>query len=382
MSQSVDGGVARVVADLVRAQVAAGLRVVLASPPGGALHAEAATGGAEVMLWPARRGAGPALSGELRRLARVIRRTGPHLVHTHSAKAGLAARLAVRGRIPTVHQPHAWSFEAAGGAMARPALGWERYAARWSHRVLCVSEAERARGVAAGVPGRWVVVPNGVDLRRFSPAADEDEAARHALRTSLPALREQALPAGAPLVVCVARLCPQKGQLTLLRAWPEVVAAVPDARLVLVGDGPDRAALHRAAPPGVLFAGAADSAVPWYRAADLVVLPSRWEGMALAPLEAMACGRAVVVSDVGGARECLPPGAADDCLVPPDEPAALARAVRGLLTDDERRLTLGQRCREHVRAAHDVRRTAGAVLNVYRELFAVPRPPAGERVRP
>ncbi|MGD3110354.1 glycosyltransferase [Streptomyces sp. YGL11-2] len=379
VSQPVDGGVARVVADLVRAQVASGLRVVLASPPGGVLHAEAATAGAEVVLWPARRGAGPALSGELRRLARVIRRTGPQLVHTHSAKAGLAARLAVRGRIPTVHQPHTWSFEASGGAVARPALGWERYAARWSHRVLCVSEAERARGVAAGVPGRWVVVPNGVDLHRFSPAADDET--RQALRTSLPALREPALPAGAPLVVCMARLCPQKGQLTLLRAWPEVVAAVPDARLVLVGDGPDRAALRRAAPPGVRFAGAADSAVPWYRAADLVVLPSRWEGMALAPLEAMACGRAVVVTDVGGARECLPPGAAVDCLVPPDEPAALARAMRDLLADGERRRALAQQCREHVRAAHDVRRTAGAVLNVYRELFAVPRPPAGDRVR-
>ncbi|NEA48622.1 glycosyltransferase, partial [Streptomyces sp. SID10815] len=68
----------------------------------------------------------------------------PDLVHAHSAKAGLAGRLAVRGRIPTVFQPHAWSFEAVGGATAALALRWERWGTRWAARTVCVSEAERA----------------------------------------------------------------------------------------------------------------------------------------------------------------------------------------------------------------------------------------------
>ncbi|MCK7625321.1 glycosyltransferase family 4 protein [Streptomyces sp. RS10V-4] len=372
VSQPVDGGTARVVADLVRSQTAAGLRVVVAAPPGGTLHVEAAVAGAEVALWPAHWTAETALT-DTRRLARLIRRTGPHLVHSHGSRAGFAARLAVRGRIPTVHQVHRWRFDAPGGTAARI---WERYAARWTDRLLCAGEEQRARGTAAGVRTRWVVVPHGVDLRRCSPA---DDTVRDALRESLPALRDNAVPSGAPLVVCVARLCPRKGQPVLLRAWPEVAAAVPGARLVLVGDGPDRAALHRAAPQGVLFAGAADSAVPWYRAADLVVLPSLREGMALVPLEAMACGRPVVLGDVGGARESLPADAADDCLVPPGDPAALARAVTALLADAERRTALGRRLREHVAVAHDVQRTAGAVLNVYRELLAVPPVLAAER---
>ncbi|MEU6326660.1 glycosyltransferase family 4 protein [Streptomyces sp. NPDC047049] len=377
VSRPVDGGVARVVTDLVRAQAAAGLRAVVAAPPGGVLHRDAAAAGAEVLPWPARRVPGPALAGERGRLARLIRRLGPDLVHTHGAKAGLAARLAVRGRIPTVHQPHTWSFESADGTASWPALGCERYTARWADRVLCVSEAERLRGAEAGVPARWAVIRNGVDLDRCAPAYRED-AVRRALRRDLPALGD--LPPDAPLVVCVGRLCPRKGQLSLLRAWPAVRAVVPDARLVLVGDGPDRELLHAAAPPGVRFAGAARDAVPWYRAADLVVLPSHRESMALAPLEAMACGRPVVVTDVGGARESLPPGAAPHCLVPAADPAALAGAVCGLLTRPQLRGALGRRALEHMRAEYDVRDTAAAVLGLYRELLGAACGESRERV--
>lgn len=371
VSRPVDGKVARVVTDLVRCHAAAGVRSVVAAPPGGTLHRDAAAAGADVLPWPVRPSPGPALAAETWRLARLIRAVGPHLVHTHGGRAGLAARLAVRGRVPTVHQPHAWAFETAGGATARAALGGERYAARRADRVLCASEAERLRGSAAGVPARWAVIPSGVDLDRCAPAHRED-AVRRALRRDLPALGD--LPPDAPLVVCVGRLCPRKGQLSLLRAWPAVTAGVPGARLVLVGDGPDRELLHAAAPPGVRFAGAARDAVPWYRAADLVVLPSRGEGGALAPLEAMACGRPVVVTDVGGAGECLPPGAAAHCLVPPTDPAALARAVRELLTRPGLRATLGHRALEHMRAGYDVRDTAAAVLGLYRELLDPPAP--------
>ena len=96
---------------------------------------------------------------------------------------------------------------------------------------------------------------------------------------------------------------------------------MPGARLVLVGDGPGRAgAAGRPHAASVLFAGAAADAVPWYRAADLVVLPSRWEGMALAPLEAMACGRPVVVTEwTAPARACRP-ATRPRCLVPPGRP--------------------------------------------------------------
>ncbi|PJE99613.1 glycosyl transferase family 1 [Streptomyces carminius] len=368
LSQPAGSGVARVVTDLVRAQTAAGLRAVVACPPGGTLGRDAAAAGAEVLDWPARRAPGPDLYRETARAAHLVRHTAPDLVHTHSAKAGLAGRLAVRGRIPTVHQPHAWSFEAVGGTTALLARRWERLAARWADRVLCVSEDERRRGAATGVRARWAVVPNGVDTERFHPADGPAGDVRAAARAVLPGL--DGLPPDAPLVVCVGRLCRQKGQDVLLRAWPEVAARVPGARLVLVGDGPARRALGAAAPGGVLFAGAAADPAPWYAAADAVVLPSRWEGMALVPLEAMACGRPVVVTDVAGAAESLPPGGADHCLVPPDDPGALAGALAALLADPELCGGLGRRAREHVRAAHDVRRTAARVMELYDEVLA------------
>ncbi|MBM9505782.1 glycosyltransferase [Actinacidiphila acididurans] len=436
MSQPVEGGVARVVTDLVRAQVRAGARVVVACPPGpgpltgpdlrpdphahphrgplGSLPETAARAGAEVVRWNARRSPGPALLTEVRAARRLIHRLRPDLLHLHSAKAGLAGRLAARGALPTVFQPHAWSYEV-GGAVGRAALRWERWAAAgWTDCVLCVSGAERASGEAHRIRGAWTVVPNGVDTTRFTPA---DSGERAALRAALPVTMAaekaggarragagenaaepgqaaHALPAAdtdtdtqagpasvdpdAPLVVCVGRLCHQKGQDLLLRAWPEVTARVPDARLVLVGDGPDRDRLRLLAPPQVLLAGAVDP-LPWYRAADVVVLPSRWEGMALAPLEAMACGRPVVVTDTAGARESLPPADAAYCVVPVDDPSALAAALSRLLAGPELRTAASSRALAHVRERHDVRRSTAAVTALYAGLLGLPRPRAVER---
>ncbi|MBT2479492.1 glycosyltransferase family 4 protein [Streptomyces sp. ISL-94] len=378
LTQPVEGGVARVVVDLVRAQSAAGLRAVVGCPDGGILADAARAAGAEVLTWRAGRAPGPGLPAEVIGARRLLRRVRPDLLHAHSAKAGLAGRLAARGSVPTVFQPHAWSFDAVGGTTAALALRWERYGARWADRVLCVSEAERRAGESEGIAARWSVIRNGVDLDHFRPGGPDPGQDKARARAALP------LPAAfrgdGPLAVCVGRVCLQKGQDLLLQAWPEVLGAVPGARLALVGDGPDTERLRGAAPPGVLFAGAASDIRPWLRAADLVVLPSRWEGMALAPLEAMACGRPVLVSDVSGARESLPPGQGRLCLVPPEDPTALAKALGRLLAEPRLLAELGEQARQHARTDFDVRRTTDAVTGLYHELLGRPRPLNQERI--
>ncbi|MDT0267142.1 glycosyltransferase family 4 protein [Streptomyces sp. DSM 44915] len=373
--QPVDGGVARAVADLVGAQHAAGLRPVVLCPSGGWLAREAAGAGARVALWLAERGPTGNLPWEVLCAARALRRIAPDVVHLHGDKAGLAGRLALRGRLPTVFQPHLWSFQTARGPAGQLAGRWERRAAAWTDRVLCASDAQRLAGRRAGVAAPMTLLRPGVDPDRL-PAGDQ--VTRRQSRAALAAVH--GLPQRAPLVVCVGRLTRRHGQDVLLRAWPGVLARVPGARLALVGDGPERAALRRAAGPGVLIAGHSADTAPWFAAADVVVGPARWGGVGLAPLEALAVGRPVVVSDVGGAGESLPPGQAEHALVPPDDPAALAGALAALLLDPALRGELGRRAGEHMRGPGALRHTVADCARVYREVLARPGQPARREV--
>jgi glycosyltransferase involved in cell wall biosynthesis len=360
VTQCSDGGVARVVADLVGGH-SARHDTVVACQPDSRLAVTAADKGAEVFTWRASRAPGPTLLGEVADLRRIIRHVGPDVVHLHSSKAGLAGRLALRGRLPTVFQPHSWSFEAVTGLLREASVHWERAGARWAHRVVCVSEGEYQRGVAAGIRAPYAIVRNGVALDHFaSPTAPSREAVRARLGVA----------ASTPLVVCVGRLCRQKAQEVLLAAWPEVSGQVSGARLVLVGDGPDHAALAARASEAVSFVGDVADPRDWYIAADVVTLPSRWEaGMALAPMEAMACGRPVVVTDVPGVRESVPAGQASRALVQPDDARALSAALATLLSDRAACDVLGSQAHAYVCRHRDVQRTVEQMHVVYEQAW-------------
>lgn len=174
-------------------------------------------------------------------------------------------------------------------------------------------------------PARLHVMRNGVDLALFRPTP------RSQARQRL-GLGEQ------PLLLAVGNLVDVKGHDLLLDAMPQVLARQPRARLVIVGDGPDRERLQRQAarlnlaPDQVTFQRGVgqDELVHWYNAADLLVLASRSEGCANVLLESMACGTPVVATDVGGSRELVNDAAAG-LLVARREPAALARAMLELI---------------------------------------------------
>lgn len=274
-------------------------------------------------------------------LWRVMARERPALVHTHTSKAGIVGRLAARlARVPAViHQPHGHIFYGYyGGTVTAAFVLLERLAARLCDRIVVLTERGREEHLARGIgrPAQFVVIPSGVDLAAFRAEAPSYEAARARLGVD----------AGSRLLVGLGRLEPVKGFHSLVRALPLVLAAVPATRLLLAGEGSLRPALEAEAralgvADRVRIAGAAIAPAAVVAAADLVVVPSLNEGMGRVVVEAMALGRAVVATRVGGIPAVVVDGESGR-LVPPDDPRALAAAVSELLQDPGLRARMGE----------------------------------------
>jgi glycosyltransferase involved in cell wall biosynthesis len=211
------------------------------------------------------------------------------------------------------------------------------------------------------------LIYNGVDLARY---ADQE--------VCCTLHEEYGLPARAPIVGVVARLEPEKGHPTLLEAWPSVVAAVPDAHLLVVGEGTQRQALEAQAGalglldsgrPSVTFAGRRDDVPAVTAALDVAVLPSYREAQGLSILEAMALSRPVVASAVGGIPEMIDHGRTG-LLVPPHDPEELAGAMVRLLTDHPYADTLGRAGHDLVHERFCVELMVRAVETIYDEAVA------------
>ena len=351
VAQPTVDGVARCVTDLAADQLRRGDSVAVACPTDGWLAERAKEAGARHVTWQAGRSPGASTVPEMLRLARIVRSHAPDLVHLHSSKAGLTGRLALRGRRPTVFQPHAWSFFAAHGPMAAAAARWERVATRWADVIVCVSRGEELAGRHAGIDGELRVVPNGVDLDAFPVASGERDEARQRLELG-----------DEPLAVCIGRLSEQKGQDVLVDAWHDVVSEVPGAELVLVGTGPNEEALRRR----VRVTGEVGNVRDWLVAANVVVQPSRWEGLPYTVLEAMATGRAVVATDVPGMSDAL---GDEVSLVTVDDRAALARAIAQRLRDAAAADEEGRLLRARVEQRFDLRTTTQAMADLYAEVL-------------
>ncbi|MBI4729238.1 MAG: glycosyltransferase family 4 protein [Acidobacteria bacterium] len=226
--------------------------------------------------------------------------------------------------------------------------------ARSARAVTVVSDFTR-RFVEPVVPAGTAVemLRTGVDLERFAPtAAGED-------------LRRRCGLAGRPVVACVSRLVPRKGQDMLVRAMPAIRRAVPDAAALMVGGGPIRARLERLARErgvagSVVFTGELpeDDLAAAYAAGDVFAMPcrSRWgglevEGLGLVYLEAQACARPAITGDSGGAPEAVVPGKTG-LVVPGRDPRALARAVARMLGSPEEARLMGEAGRRFVERDH------------------------------
>jgi glycosyltransferase involved in cell wall biosynthesis len=245
------------------------------------------------------------------------------------------------------------------------------------HRLIVPSAAIAAKVRAEGRGAAEItVVPNGVDLDRFSPHRSNQDLA--GVRAAL------GIPPDAFLIGVVARLEPEKGHRHLLEALPAIVEAVPNAWLLLVGEGsqadPLRAqagSLPLAAGQTVVIAGFQPDVEAVTQALDVAVMPSLREAQGLALLEAMAARRPVVASAVGGIPETIRDGV-DGLLVPPADPDALAAAVIRLARDARLRDRLAASGRRRVEDRFSVAASARRVEAIYEEELVR----AGRRRRP
>ena len=341
VSQPTDYGVAVCVRQQARAAREAGHRVTVACPDSGPLRDWLHEDGVHHVTIDLKRQPGMGDVRAMLTLRRMVKEHGFDVVSLHSSKAGAVGRLAMmflrrRMRPRVIFTPHSWSWNV-GGRMASLYVALEKRLADLADSIVAVSEQEAIEGrdVLGASDARIEVIPNGVDLTSFSPYGDvADRSDDH------------------PLIVCVGRLSRQKGQDIAIQALAQIEHT--GARLRLVGDesqAGEKDRLHEIARSlGVAhlieWTGRVDDPAPHFRAADVVVAPSRWEGMSLVFLEAMACGASLVVSDVAGSHVVESAGV----VVPSEDPNTLASVLADLLADRDRREQLATQAVERARS--------------------------------
>jgi len=273
-------------------------------------------------------------------LARIFRRRRPRLVHVNDPfpPAVLAARLAGVPRVLLTH--HTPELPRHDNATGRT---WQRL--HWALRpeVIYTSESDRTTDGRTGL--RTHVVYYGIDLERFRHAA--------------PALAREGRVVGT-----VGRLVPQKGLRDLIAAAPAVLERHPDARFVVVGDGPQRAELEAAAGERFLFTGWRDDVPGLLASFDVYALPSYFEGLCYAVIEAQAAGVPVVATPVGGVRENVVDGETG-ILAEAGNPASLAAGINRLLDDPAAARRLADEARRRVFVRYDVRRMVEETTALY-----------------
>lgn len=361
-----------VLGDRLEALQTAGFRVSLLSGPG--RLADQAIADDSVRAYSIPMGRGISLVADLTALLRIfllLRRLKPDIVEFSTPKAGLLGSMAAcLSRIPArVYFLRGLRLETTAG-LKRGILLWaERAAALCADVVICNSRSLREKAESAGI-ARSVRLAllgdgssNGVDVTRFSPGESD--------------VRERlGIPGNAEVVGFVGRLTGDKGVPELLEAFALMLRQRPDAFLLLVGwfdaaeDRLCRPLRSRVeGHPRIVLTGYVADTAPYYRAMDVLVLPSWREGFPNAVLEAAASGVPVVVADSTGSRDAVV-HEVTGLLVPAGKPDAICDSTVRLLIDPALRSRMGDRARRWVMERYDSRRVLGSAVQFYKELLS------------
>jgi glycosyltransferase involved in cell wall biosynthesis len=300
-------------------------------------------------------------------LVRLMRRERPDVVHTHTAKAGAVGRLAARlAGVPViVHTFHGHVLDGYFSPLkTRIFTGIERQLARRSSELIAVTPTVRSQLLQKGIgdPDHFSVVRLGLDLEPFLDSRQRAGKLRRELGVAL----------DVPLVGIVGRLVPIKAHHVFLDAAAHVAAATP-AEFVIVGDGELRAKIEaQVAALGltqrVHFLGWRADLPAIYADLDVVALSSLNEGSPVALIEAMAAGRAVVSTRVGGVGDVIEDGRTG-LLVPSGDVTALAAAIKALVDDPTRRQRLGVAARSSVYPTYRMARLVKDIDDLYCRLI-------------
>lgn len=290
------------------------------------------------------------------KLSRIVRQWRPRLVHAHDPHAVTMAALALSFGAPDP-RPRIIASRRVDFHLQSHAFSQWKY--NQVDGFIAASQAIKNVLAQDRIPsGRIEVVHDGIDVEKIQnrPALD-----LHA---------EYWLPHGVPVMVNVGALVGHKGQRYLIDAMPLVLREVPDAHLIVFGEGDLRAALerqvkHLSLGKRVLLPGFREDVLSLMKSADLFVMSSITEGLGSAVLDAMAMGLAVVGTTAGGIPEAVVPGVTGE-LVAPSDPKLLAAAIVKLLKDPDQRRAYGEAGRWHVAENFGVDRLVDGTLACYR----------------
>jgi PEP-CTERM/exosortase A-associated glycosyltransferase len=317
-------------------------------------------------------------------IVRLARDWRPDVLHAHSpALSGLAGLKAAKALdIPLVYEIRAFWEDAAvgngtgraGSVRYRITRELENHVIAGADAVMTICHGLRDDLIARGFPGDGIgVMPNGVDLSLFGHAPPRDAGLARELELG-------AEDSPGPVIGFIGSFYDYEGLDDLIAAMPALIREQPAARLLLVGGGPMEAALKaRAEASSAAFAIRFVGRVPhdqverYYSLCDVMAYPRKRSRLTdlvtpLKPLEAMAQGRIVAASDVGGHRELIADGLTG-MLFPPDDPAACAAALAALLAQADDWPAMRDAARAHVVADHDWERNVLRYQDVYRALL-------------
>ena len=297
----------------------------------------------------------------------------PQICDTHLSKAGVLGRLAARlAGVPIrLHTFHVNIFEGYDWLpFERPLyLGLERFAARGSDRLICLSDelGAQLRELGIGEASQFRAITLGVNLAPFRADAAQIAAARALVRAELK------LPAAAPIIGIVARLAPVKSIKTALEAAALLAKSRPDVHFVFVGEGPSRARLEALArelgiTARVHFLGLRSDIARLNWSFDCVLLTSLQEGTPISIIESLAAARPVIATDVGGVRRLIE-HESTGLLIPPRDARATANAVARVLNEPQNAANWGERGRQLVQREWSLERMLEQHRALYREVL-------------